>query len=314
MDVLEHLFAVVPLTTASAPIAALVVLAIIAVVTLLRRRSGRAARIAMPWTVQVAAIAVLVAWIASISLPLELAWRYTLAPAAAALGALLVVLVDRRARAGRASTTALTRRTWRTFVPHRSLIIAGSVAAALVLVTVAAGLASSADAHAVEHGEAAEFRWLQVGGDASGGVFSLVPFFGWWYGVPVVIALAVTLAIVVGALRAIAVAPFRDAAVAAETAERTVRAHGIVLVTTFAMLVLLGGVLQFIGFAGASGLFVPADDGTEYSWTSGFAGIAVPSIIVGWLLQVAALTGLLGIVAGFWPRRGMRASANSATR
>lgn len=188
-------------------------------------------------------------------------------------------------------------RSWTSFGPRIGLIAAGLVTVALLWTTVAAGLASSADSNG-------RFIYLELT-VPNAPVDPVRPwFYGWSFGVPVLICVTALIAVTVGALHANAIRPFRRPdTVAAEQAARGAIASGIVRIATAGMLLSLAGAWRFIARAGMISS-VGVGDGTvehSYEMTWRYAEFALAA---GWLapvLEIIAFVLLLLVASRIRP-------------
>ncbi|POH62564.1 hypothetical protein C3B61_17110 [Cryobacterium zongtaii] len=184
------------------------------------------------------------------------------------------------------------RRTWLSFGP-RAGFVGGTIAlVTLLATTIAAGLASSSD-------ERGRFIYLEIPVPNT----QLEPlrpwFYGWDFGVPVLLGLAALVLVTWATLHRNALRPYlRPEPVAAERNARTQVASGAVAIATAATLLALGGAFRFIGRYGSmSQLTVGNDDhGITYDMTWRYAEFAA---LGGGLAPALEVTGfaLLLLVA-----------------
>lgn len=208
-------------------------------------------------------------------------WRYAtpILTGAVALLVLLALIALRGSSAPRRPVPLAGRRTWATFGTRADLCGAGLAALALTSTTIAAGLASSPDPQG-------RYVWLEVP-IQNASVDPLRPwFFGWAYGVPVLISLAALIVVSVATLHRSAARPF----IAPETLriERTLRsavASGILRIATGASLLSLAAAWRFIAESGTTtGLTIEGGGTYEVAWRyaefATAAGWAAPAIEV----------------------------------
>jgi len=231
-------------------------------------------------------------------------WRHAAPLAWASLGVAVVLglVVLRGTRPPESPTLPGTRRTWLSFGPRPGLA-AGLVALiALVITTVAAGLASSPD------GEG-RFVWLVIPVPNEADIDPIrVVFFGWAYGIPVLVG-AVLLAVVAwAALRANAVRPYvRPDTVSAEGGARRDLAQSVVHLATAGMLLALSGAWRLISDAGSGSrlTILGQNDGDPYEAAWRYAEFAVAA---GWgapALEVVAFVLLLLVSARMLRKEGV---------
>lgn len=246
-----------------------------------------------------AALLALVGWILGSAsdmllaeLPAATWWRYAAPIVGAAVGtAILLIAVARTPTHVEACVAPTARRTWVSFANPRELRGAIATGVTLIVVSVLAGLASSA----------ADGGWysrltLDGGGSAS--------FFGWTYGLPVVAATAVLAGLGWTTLSLTSRRPYSHPdAVALETAQRRATTTAVLRLSFGALLLSLGGALHFIGDAGlgSAGLDYPGV-GT-FVWSAGYFSFAPTILWVGWGMQVTAVAILIRIVLNGLRRR-----------
>ncbi|MBD3943261.1 hypothetical protein IF188_16330 [Microbacterium sp. NEAU-LLC] len=158
-----------------------------------------------------------------------------------------------------------TRRTWLGFGPRAGLVGAGMALAALVVTTFTAGSASTPD------GEG-HYVWLVIPVPNEAQIDPIrIVFYGWAYGVPVLLGAAALVLATWAALRGNAVRPYlRPDTVSAEGAARRTLASSIVRLATAGTLLALAGAWRLIGDAGSVGsltiLGVNDDQPYEVAW------------------------------------------------
>lgn len=223
-------------------------------------------------------------------------WRYAapLLVAALGLGVLLALVLTRGTAPSEAPVPPVARRTWRSFGPRWGIVGAGILALVLLATTVTAGLASSPNSRGW-------YVWLEIPIANEPGVDPLRPwFYGWTYGVPVLLCLAALVAVAWAALHANAARPYlRPEAVVAEREGRRGVASGIVGVASAGMLLALAGAWRLIAGAGTiTDVVIEGQNGGAYEATWRYAELAM---LLGWLaplLEIAAFVVLLLVVAG----------------
>ncbi|GAA3658913.1 hypothetical protein [Microbacterium marinilacus] len=189
-------------------------------------------------------------------------------------------------RPGAPPVMPTTRRTWLTFGRRAERLAAAAAVATLVAVTVASGLQSTPDA---------DGRYVHVEIPIPNeDIDPLRPwFYGWAYGVPVLICLAVLLVAGIAVLRGNAARPYRDPeTVAAERRSRESIARAATAVVGGAAMLTLGGALRFVSHARTTSLEIDGQGIYEASWR--YAELAA---IGGWLAPVAEVLGFLALFA-----------------
>ena len=185
---------------------------------------------------------------------------------------------------------SLARRTWTSFNSLSGLLSVGAASFALIATTVAAGMASSPDNRG---------RYILLAIPVPNvPIDALRPwFYGWAYGIPVLLCLAALMVITWATLRRNSLRPFLGPeTVVAEKRVRVEVATGVVRIATASMLLALGGAFRFIDSAGSiMGLQVGGDGGRndsyELSWR--YAEFAVAA---GWLAPILEITAFLLLI------------------
>ena len=222
-------------------------------------------------------------------------WQYA-TPVFAAFLCLTVVLglvVFRGTTPPEQPVVPTARRTWTSFGPRADIIGAGVALVALLVTTIAAGLASSAD-------ERGRFIYLEIPVPNTA-IDPLRPwFYGWSFGVPVIVCLAALTVVTWATLRSNAVRPFlRPESVSAEQSARHDVASGAVRIATAGLLLALGGACRFMARAGSMSQLTTTDaEGRSgsYETTWRYAEFAVAG---GWFAPALEITAfaLLLLVA-----------------
>lgn len=225
-------------------------------------------------------------------------WRYALPVFIAGVGvAVLIALIATRGTSSPERPVVSARRTWLTFTsPFASACAAASILA-LTATTFLAGLASS-------NIDGGPYVFLEI--DVPNATIDPIRpwFYGWAYGVPVLVCTAALVAVVVAAMHASAARPFlRAETVLAEQHERRDIATGITRVATSGALLALAGAWRFIAEAGSgTTLTIQGDDGNasyEAFWRYGEV-----AAVGGWLapaIEIAAFVLLLLVSAQLCP-------------
>lgn len=176
-------------------------------------------------------------------------WRFA-TPLAAALIGLLVTLALIAARGTtppEAPALPTGRRTWLSFSSRTGIASAGTVLLLLTVTTVLAGLASAPDSRG-------RYVWLEIGIPNEPDIDPLrLQFFGWAYGMPVLVALAATTIVVCAVLDRNAARSFiRPETIPAERSARRAVASAATHIFAGAMLLALAGAWRLIAQAGSS--------------------------------------------------------------
>lgn len=297
------------------PIGVLVVAVVVATILVRTRRRGETDRPAASHAVRAGALSVVLVWGLDhlvrrllVDNP-SIAWWAFAVPIA--VGALALCVRPEPRRPGTRRTGAPTavgvRRSWSSFTDPRLLRVAVALGGVLTITTVCAGLASSPD----EAG-----RWaLLVFGD--GGTTS---FYGWAYGLPVLLATALLAGVVGARLRRIAAPPFPDAGVADERLRRRAASDAVVSVALGSVALAAGEVFHFLGRVGLGSVGAGIPGVGDFTWGTPYAAFAGAFEGAGWLLSVAAVVLLLGLAAGtlptqlFGPRMPMRPRPETPVR
>lgn len=234
-------------------------------------------------------------------------WRYA-APVfatAAVIAALALVIRVRGARHATQPVATGTRRTWLSFSPRGGIVAAGLALLGLILTTIAAGCASS-------NIDGGPFVFLEIPAPNTDVDPVRLWFYGWAYGVAVLLCCALVAASVVWALSTNATRAFlRPQTVPAEHHERRRIAAGVAQVATGGILLTMAAAWRFIGSAGRIGPLTIEGEGTfeivwRYADVARAAGAAAP------VLEVAAVALLVLSALALLPG-GSRRSVDSAT-
>ncbi|QYM64048.1 hypothetical protein [Microbacterium sp. Se5.02b] len=221
-------------------------------------------------------------------------WRYATPVFTASVGvAVLLALIATRGSTPPEQPVVAARRTWLTFSSLAAGVGTALALLALTATTLLAGLASS-------NLDDGPYVYLEI--DVPNETIDPIRpwFYGWAYGVPVLICTAALVAVVVATLRANAARAFlRPETVVAEQRERRDVARGITRLTASAALLALAGALRFIAEAGSvAGLTVEGDGrSATYDAVWRYGEIAA---VGGWLapaLEVTAFVLLLLVTA-----------------
>ncbi|MEP6481873.1 MAG: hypothetical protein ABJA94_07690 [Rhodoglobus sp.] len=215
-------------------------------------------------------------------------WRYA-TPVLSALVTLCVLLgliVLRGTIKPEHPVVSAARRTWSSFGPRRGIIATSCLALAFLATTIAAGLASSPD-------DRGQYIYLEIPAPNTS-VDPLRPwFYGWAYGVPVIICVAALVAVTWLTLRSNAVRPFlRPETTGAEQRVRSEIAASAVYIAAAGMLLALGGAFRFIGQSGSYSRLTVGDAGqsNSYELTWRYANLATAA---GWMAPLIEITAFV---------------------
>lgn len=238
-------------------------------------------------------------------------WRFSTAMLGALFGiiVLLGLILTRRTTRSEIPVVPTARRTWTTFGPRLGIVAAGVTMIALLVTTIAAGFSSSPD------GEG-RYAWVEIPVPNEPEVDPIrLPFYGWAYGVPVLICLVALAAVTWAVLHSNAARPYiRPETVASEHDARGHVASGVVRIATAAMLLGLGGAWRLIASGGSvSGLeIMGTNEGNPYDVTWRYAELADAARWGAPLLEIIAFALLVLVASRLWRGVGRRAQADSA--
>lgn len=228
-------------------------------------------------------------------------WRFAtpIASAAIGIGVVVAFIVTRGTTPAEAAVVSAERRSWRSYSSRFALIGLGVIGLGLTATTVLAGIASSPNGRG-------QYTWLVIPIPNEGAIDPIrLPFYGWTYGIPVLISLGALLAVAWFALDRNAARPYlRAETVVAERSARRETARHVTRVTAAAMLLTLAGAWRFVAKAGSgSQLIVTGQNGgNPYDATWRYAEFAIAA---GWGASLLEIVGfaLLLLVAGAGLRR-----------
>jgi hypothetical protein len=227
-------------------------------------------------------------------------WRYptpllSAALGLAAIGVLIavrgsaapeVLIAVRGSAAPEVPVPPTSHRGWTSFGPRVGIVLLAVTVSGLLATSVAAGLASSADSDG-------RFVYLELGAPNTS-ITPLRPwFYGWSYGIPVIVSVIALAVIVWLVLSRSASRPYlRPDGVAAEQVARRRIAAAIVSIAIATTVLALGGVFRFIARSGTIDQVTTGDDKTyELVWR--YAALAAAAGWVAPLLEIAGFTVLL---------------------
>lgn len=244
------------------------------------------------------------------AVPAELVWVRFAGPIMCAilgLGLVAVQIVVRGSEYPEAPVILADRRTWASFSERRDVMVAAAVLLALVTTTIVAGLTASVDALGISDSVAIPVPNLSAVDPIR------IPFFGWAYGIPVLLCSGILLVVLAVLLQVNAVRPYvRPESVAVERTARRRIATGALRIAAASMLLTLAGAWRLIANAGSVSRLeiVGENEGSPYEVTWRFAEFAV---VAGWgapILEIVAFTLLILMVI----RRPRAVVGSAATR
>lgn len=188
-------------------------------------------------------------------------WRFATPVAVAALAnaVLLAAILARGSGPTESPVVTGTRRTWTSFSTRTALITGIAATLLLIVTTIAAGLSSSPDRHG-------RYVWLEIPIPNESSVDPLrLWFYGWSFGVPVLVALTALIAATWAALHVNAARSFiRPSTTSAERSLRADTARGVVKIAAAAILLALAGASRLMAAAGATTqLWIEGQNGGE---------------------------------------------------
>lgn len=233
----------------------------------------------------------------------DISWWTFAAPLAVAASGILAGRLITPRRPQRAGTPAFVAipRTWRSFVDRRIRAVAIVAASLVIVTTLICGAVSSPD----EYGR---FVLLEFGDAGS------ATFYGWAFGVPVLIGVALLLGVARLSLTHIASPPFiNPATVPDETRSRRAASNAVAYLATAVLVLTLGAVLGMVGGAGSGSAGVGIPGVGTFTWSPGYSSFASFFTWVGWALRVAALATLTAQLLGLIPPRTLATYRCSST-
>ena len=236
----------------------------------------------------------------------EIAWWRYAAPLVAAVASVvaIVILLTIWASTSVAPFISIRRRTWFGFGSPRRVAAASAVVAAVLITCVTAGFASSPD-------DLGRYTWIEFTLGDSAPMKST--FFGWAFGLPVIVVISVLAALTFWALNANAVRPFTSAALEAQEArDRSAIAGLVVHLVTATGLLTLGAAWQLIGDAGLASSGGIGSDVGELAIQPPYGAIAPLIVGIGFLIQSTAVASLLLI--GFATATATASTKESASK
>lgn len=220
-------------------------------------------------------------------------WRFTPGLAAATLGLAIVIglIVTWGTRPPEIPALSPVRRHWASFSSRTAMTVTVVVAVLLVATTVFGGLTSEMDSDG-------NWRWLALPIVNEPGIDPIrMNYYGWTFGVPVLVALTAALGLAWVALDRSAARPFlRPDTVDAERQLRRQTASGIHTLVVAAMLFALAGAWRIIAEVGAvRELVIGGDAGGPYEVTWRHADLAAGLAVAAPVLEVVAFVLLINV-------------------
>jgi hypothetical protein len=220
-------------------------------------------------------------------------WRFTLGLTAVSLVLAVVVglIVTRGTRPPEIPAVSPARRHWASFSSRTALTVTAVVAVLLVATTVFGGLTSEMDSDG-------NWRWLALPIVNESGIDPIrLNYYGWTFGVPVLVALVAALGVAWVTLdRSAARAFLRPDTVDTERQLRRQTASGVSTLVVSAMMIALAGAWRMIAEAGAvRELTIGGDPAGPYEVIWRHADLAAVLGAAAPVLEVAALLFLIDI-------------------
>jgi len=260
-------------------------------------RRARADRASLPPMLPGTAAAVIIACLVDligralwVRFPVVAWWSFALPLVVAALGVGATALVSTPSvRSTGEPTLVGVRRSWLSFASTSAVWISGVLATAVLMTTLCSGSVSSLD----EFGRNVFIDFGDTG---------VTTFYGWSYGLPVLVGLALITVMTVIALARIAAPPFVSAvSFATERRARRVVSNAVLSLAAAALALAWGGALQLIGQAGSSSAGVGIPGVGEFSWSPGYSSFAGIFLWGGWAMEVISLVILFALIVGVVP-------------
>lgn len=220
-------------------------------------------------------------------------WRFTLGLAAVTLVLAIVValIVTRGTRRPEVPAVSPVRRHWASFSSRTAMAVTVVVAVLLVATTLFGGFTSEADSDG-------NWRWLALPIVNEASIDPLrLNYYGWTFGVPVLVAMVAALGVAWVALDRSAARPFlRPDTVEAERQLRRHTASGIYTLVVSAMMLALAGAWRMIADAGTvRELTIGGDPSGPYEVVWRHADLAAVLAVEAPVLEVAAFLFLIDI-------------------
>ncbi|MGW9112138.1 hypothetical protein [Microbacterium sp. NPDC055683] len=228
-------------------------------------------------------------------------WHYPVPLVTSALVLVASLIVIRSAPAPSTPAGPSARRAWTSFGSKALFVSGGVLTGVLLATTLAAGLVSTSD-------DRGRYVLLDLP-VANTRQEPLRPwFFGWTYGIPVLIGMALLALAVWLALRENALRPFAADDIGGQRAQRAQIGTAMGRLATGAVLVVLGGAWRFIGESGGPATLTVGDDPVVYETTWRWSEYAV---IAG---AIAPVLEIIGFVLLFFTARVLPAASHVEKR
>lgn len=233
-------------------------------------------------------------------------WSEYAIPAALGMVAQAVIVVElvrwvRRARSGPVRRLDPRPRDWWTLPPGRALSVTATLTMLTALTVVIAGLVAGYD----EHGRSLFLEQATPGGSAA------TTFPGWYYGVPVLLAVTLLAGMTVVALVLLARPPFSGGVAAADHAARRTAGAQVVTICGAALALTLGRLLIFAAQGGSLSTQVVTEQGDAWFGTP-YQAITPLLGLAGALLVAAGLAAFALLIFPPKPRAAVRVVADEA--
>lgn len=223
-------------------------------------------------------------------------WRFIvpLAVAALGLGVLLSIILIRGVNQVVVPVAPTRHRTWKTFVSRAWLWVSLACGLALIVTTVTSGMASST-------GAAGEYVFLEIPIPNEAGIDPIrLWFYGWAYGVPVLVSLLILLGIAFAVLNRNSARRYigPDTRTAEDAARRSVAAATMSLLSASILLTLASAWRLISAAGGGSELVILGENHSQpYVAAWQFAELAVLAGLGAPCLELAAFTMLFLTIA-----------------
>lgn len=252
-------------------------------------RKTRKNRVPIPVTLRATAAAIVLGLgllyaSGMVRLPVGYGWLSLAYPlVVAAIGIAIFGVVQRTLVAPAPVPSGLgVRRTWRSFVSTKLLASSAATVIAVVATTIAS---ASAARYFPEWGH--DVRYTEFGTQGS----MTQSQYGWTYGTPVLVGIALLVAACAFTLHRIARPPLA----ATGALDRVARSNSVATLALASLTLAFGRILSFVGSSGMGGTTIQLADGSTFEVVSDYAAFAMTFAYAGFVLEILALVLLLGL-------------------